>query len=137
MKDYSQNLIKDYKYWNVYIHENQDALGRLYVWCKRGDTLELPDATEEEQKELFVILREMKEVLKKTFNPDMFNYSFLGNVTYHLHGHIIPRYSRLVEFNGQTFVDINYGHGFKRDHDFITTPELLEAVKVKIKENLQ
>jgi hypothetical protein len=26
-KDFSKNLIKDYKYWSVYAHENQGYLG--------------------------------------------------------------------------------------------------------------
>jgi len=136
MDDYSKNLIKSYKYWNVFIHENQGALGRVYVWCKREDALDLPDATIEEQKELFEILQEIEKVLTKAFKPDMFNYAFLGNVTHHLHGHIIPRYSRPVEFNRQTFIDKNWGHNYRTDHEFVTSPELLEAVKKKIKENL-
>ncbi|TSC69824.1 MAG: hypothetical protein CEO12_705 [Parcubacteria group bacterium Gr01-1014_46] len=136
MADYSKNLIKDYKYWSVYIHENQGILGRTYVWCNREDALDLPDATEEEQKELFLVLQEMEKVLTKTFSPDMFNYAFLGNETHHLHGHILPRYSKPVEFNGQTFIDKNWGHNYKTDPSFITSPELLEAVKKNIKDNL-
>ena len=136
MKNYSQNLIKDYKYWSWYIHENQGILGRTYIWCKREDALDLPDATEEEQKELFGILREIEQVITKVFKPDMFNYAFLGNATHHLHGHILPRYSKPIEFNDQTFVDKNWGHNYKTDHSFITSTELLEVIKVKIKENL-
>jgi diadenosine tetraphosphate (Ap4A) HIT family hydrolase len=136
MEDYSKDLIKDYKCWSVYIHQNQGILGRTYVWCKRENALELPDATEEEQKELFQILKEIEIVLTKAFNPDMFNYAFLGNATHHLHGHILPRYSKPVEFNGQTFIDKNWGHNYKTDHEFITSPELLKAVKEKIKNNL-
>ncbi|MFA6552283.1 MAG: HIT domain-containing protein [Candidatus Paceibacterota bacterium] len=136
MQDYSKNLIKDYNYWSVYLHKNQGILGRVYVWCKRKDALDLPDATEEEQKELFSILKEMERVLTKAFKPDIFNYTFLGNATHHLHCHILPRYSKPVEFNGQVFVDKNWGHNYKTDHSFVTTSELLEAVKNKIKENL-
>lgn len=137
MKDHSENLIKDYKYWSIFVHENQGALGRVYVWCKRKDALDLPDVTEEEQKELFKILREMEKVLTKAFNPDVFNYAFLGNATRHLHGHIVPRYSKPVEFDGQIFVDKNWGHNYRTDPDFITTDKLLVAVKEKIKENLR
>ncbi len=137
MRDYSKDLIKDYKYRGVYIHENQGILGRVYVWCKRENALDLPGATEAEQKELFIILREIEKVLIKAFKPDMFNYSFLGNATHHLHGHILPRYSKPTKFNGMTFEDKLWGHNYKTDPNFITTPELLEAVKGKIKENLK
>lgn len=136
MNDYSNNLIKEYKYWDVFIHENQGALGRIYVWCKRESALDLPDVTQEEGKELFEILREMGSVLTKAFDPDMFNYAFLGNNTHHLHGHIVPRYSKPVEFNGQTFIDKNWGHNYRTDPDFVTSPELLNAVKSKIIQNL-
>ena len=135
-KDYSKDLIKDYKYWGLYIHENQGILGRTYIWCKRKDALDLPDATDEEQKELFEILQEVEKILERAFKPDMINYAFLGNFTHHLHGHILPRYAKPVEFNGQAYVDKNWGHNYKTDYSFITTPELLEAVKQKLKENL-
>ena len=134
--DYSKNLIKEYEYWSVYIHDNQGILGRLYVWCKREDALDLPDATEEEQEELFVILREVEKILTEIFKPDMFNYAFLGNFTHHLHGHILPRYAKPGIFNGETFFDKNWGHNYKTEHNFVTSPELLEAVRSKIKERI-
>lgn len=136
MIDYSSYLIKEYKYWNWYIHHNQGILGRTYVWCKREDAKDLPDATTEEQRELFEILQEAETVLTKVFKPDMFNYAFLGNVTHHLHGHILPRYAKPVDFNGQTFIDKNWGNNYRTDHDFVTTPELFEVVKKEIKESL-
>ncbi len=135
MEDFSKYAIKDYKYWQVQIFSNQGYLGRCLVWCKREDALDLSNATEEEQKELFVILKDVEMALSKTFKPDIINYSFLGNDTHHLHGHIVPRYSKPIEFNGATFVDKNFGHNWKTDHDFITSPELLEAVKVKLSNN--
>jgi diadenosine tetraphosphate (Ap4A) HIT family hydrolase len=96
----------------------------------------LPDATEEEQKELFVILRELEEAITKAFKPDMLNYAFLGNETHHLHGHVIPRYSKQFEFEGVTFVDKNWGHNYQTDKQFTTSPELLEVVIKKLKDNL-
>jgi diadenosine tetraphosphate (Ap4A) HIT family hydrolase len=136
MNDYSKFLIKDYKYWSLQIHSNQSYLGRCIIWCKRENALDLPDATEEEQKELFEILREIENLLTKAFNPDLFNYAFLGNETHHLHCHIIPRYSKPVKFNEQIFVDKEWGHNYKTDYDFVTDKKLLEKVKDKIKENL-
>lgn len=137
MKDYSGYLIKDYKYWSVQVHSNQSYLGRCIVWCKRENALDLPDATKEEQTELFEILQKIKSALNESFSPNMLNYSFLGNETRHLHGRIIPRYSNPVKFNGLVFTDKNWGHNYKTDSDFVTTKELLEAVKEKIKENLK
>jgi diadenosine tetraphosphate (Ap4A) HIT family hydrolase len=136
MEEYSKYLIKDYTYWTVYSHTNQGYLGRCYVWCKREDALDLPDATFEEREELFVILKSLEQVILKVFNPDMLNYAFLGNETHHLHGHIIPRYSKTFKFEGITFTDKNWGHNYKTDKDFVTSTELLNVVMKKLKENL-
>jgi diadenosine tetraphosphate (Ap4A) HIT family hydrolase len=126
-KDYSKLLIKDYKCWLINIHENQGNLGRCVVWCKRDDALDLADATREEQLELFAILKELRKACQELFQPDWFNYAFLGNGTRHLHGHFVPRYAKQKTFMGITFEDKLYGHNYKTDHNFITpAPVLLE-----------
>lgn len=35
-EDFSKNLVKGYKYWEIYVHENQGYLGRCVVW-EMGD----------------------------------------------------------------------------------------------------
>lgn len=136
MADFSKNLMKGYKYWEIYVHENQGYLGRCVIWCKRGDAFDLADATPEEQAELFVVLHDLREAEKKVFQPDWFNYSFLGNETRHLHGHFIPRYVEPKNFMGIIFKDKLYGHNYKTDHDFKTSPELLSAVRANLKSAL-
>lgn len=68
-EDFKKNLVKGYKYWEIYVHENQGYLGRCVVWCKREDAFDLADATPEEQAGLFLILRDLKEAAEKIFNP--------------------------------------------------------------------
>ena len=131
--DFSKNLVKGYKYWEIYVHENQGYLGRCVVWCKRADALDLADATPKEQAELFLVLRDLREASKNIFQPDWFNYSFLGNETRHLHGHFIPRYAKPKTFMDVVFVDKLYGHNYKTDHSFKTSTELLNEVKNKLK----
>lgn len=135
MKDYSKYLIKDYNYWSVSAHQNQGYLGRCIVWCKRENALDLADATEDEQKELISILGELREATKRAFKANWFNYAFLGNETRHLHGHFVPRYSSQREFKGITFTDEKWGHNYKTDRSFITPPEVLEAIRIKLKKN--
>lgn len=137
MKDYSKFLVKDYKHWLVNVHENQGYLGRCIVWCKREDALDLADATEAEQKELITILGELREATKRAFQTDWFNYAFLGNDTRHLHGHFVPRYSSPREFEGITFTDDRCGRNYRTNHDFVTFPEVLDAVRDKLKAELQ
>lgn len=131
--DFSNHLVKSYQYWEVYVHENQGYLGRCVVWCKREDALDLTDASEEEQKELFLVLNELREALKKCFNPDWLNYAFLGNGTRHLHCHVIPRYKESKVLMNVTFEDKLYGHNYKTDHSFVTSEEILQEVRAQLK----
>jgi len=135
-KDFSKNLVKSYRHWEIYVHENQGYLGRCVIWCKRENALDMTDATEEEQKELFLILRDLNKASKNCFNPDWFNYSFLGNETRHLHGHFIPRYKESKVFEGITFKDDLYGHNYKTDRNFVTSKELLEEVRSSLEADL-
>lgn len=131
---YAQFLIKDYRYWSIYIHENQSYLGRCVVWCKRENALDLTEATQNEQAELFKVLNDLKNAVAEAFCPDWFNYSFLGNETRHLHGHFIPRYAKPKDFMGMTFEDKLWGHNYKTDHAFKTPENVLTGIKLKIKE---
>jgi len=135
MEDYSNFHVKEYNHWIVSVHQNQGYLGRCVIWCIREDALDLADATKEEQEELFIVMKELREACAKAFNPDWFNYSFLGNGTRHLHGHFIPRYSKDKEFENTIFTDKLWGHNYKTDHKFVTTKELLQKVKLKLKES--
>jgi diadenosine tetraphosphate (Ap4A) HIT family hydrolase len=128
-KDYSKFLIKDYRYWLVNIHENQGNLGRCVVWCKRADALDMTDASREEQEELFLVLKELKAACARAFQPDWFNYAFLGNETRHLHGHFIPRYASPRTMFGVSFEDKLYGHNYKTDHGFITPENTLRQIQ--------
>ena len=135
-EDYSRFLIKDYEYWLINIHQNQGNLGRCVIWCKREDALDLSEATPDEQAELFVVINTLKDAVTKIFQPDWFNYAFLGNGTRHLHGHFIPRYKKQREFMGLIFEDKLWGHNYKTDHNFVTPEDVVSGVQTKIKNEL-
>jgi diadenosine tetraphosphate (Ap4A) HIT family hydrolase len=138
MEDYSKYLVKQYKYWGVYVHSNQSYLGRCVVWCDRDDALQLTDATKEEQEELFVILNELRAAAERAFQSDWLNFSFLGNRDRHLHAHFVPRYATDREFAGAVFTDERWGHHYKKPEEhFVTSPEILEQVRLKMKECLE
>lgn len=128
--------IGKYKYWTAKVFFNQEYLGRCIVNCKREDALDLTDATLEEREELFLILTQLKNAIKKSFDNDWINYSFLGNSYRHLHCHIVPRYQSPREFEGMTFVDKRWGYNWLLNEKFKTPENILEAVKNKIQENL-
>jgi diadenosine tetraphosphate (Ap4A) HIT family hydrolase len=63
------------------------------------------------------IVREMEVVIKKMFNPALFNWSCFKNATYRsdnpdpeVHWHLIPRYDSEVEFYGIKFEDPDFGY---------------------------
>ena len=136
MEDFSKFLVKEHKLWSVFVHQNQSYLGRCVVWCNRTDALDLADATKDEQKELVEILRELREATKRAFQADWLNYAFLGNETRHLHCHFVPRYSSERIFHNITFTDKRWGHNYKTDHDFKISPEILEAIREKLANEL-
>lgn len=129
MTDFSKFLVRQYKHWGVYVHENQSYLGRCVVWCDRADARQLTDATEAERDELFSILKELQNASAAAFGGEWFNFAFLGNETPHLHCHFIPRYSTEKVFEGVLFKDERWGHNYRTDHAFITPPEVLEKVR--------
>jgi ATP adenylyltransferase len=136
MSDFSKYLVKDYTYWYIAVHPNQGYLGRCVIWCKRENALDLVDATAEEQKELFFILHGLREATQKVFQPDVFNYAFLGNIERHLHCHFIPRYSSSRQFHGRTFTDERWGQNYQTDESFEVAQDLWGEVRTKLKEAL-
>lgn len=136
-KDFSKDLVKDYTYWSVYIYKNQGYLGRCIVWCKRADASDLTDATSAEQAELFSILEDLRQAMKKCFNPNWLNYAFLGNETRHLHGHVIPRYATPQVFEGIKFEDTLYGSNYRTDPNFVVSEEVSQKIKEILAEALR
>ncbi|MEK6953296.1 MAG: HIT family protein [Nanoarchaeota archaeon] len=135
--DYEEVLIKEYGHWKVYLHENQGYLGRVYIWAKRKDAFDFFDMTREEQEEYFKIGREIKKALKKLFEPDIYNYATLANVTRHLHTHIIPRYEDKREIFGITFIDERWSKNYApQNNNFEVSEEVLIKIKDLIKSEL-
>ncbi len=135
-KDYSKYLIKDYSLWSVYIHESQQYLGRCAIVWKRADALDLAEATKEEQAELFAILADLRKTLSHCFQPDWFNYAFLGNEFRHLHGHLIPRYASERTIFGTSFEDTAYGQHYQLDYSHPIPEETVQKIKNLLLETL-
>ena len=136
MDEFLKYKIKEYEYWSVYIYENQGYLGRCVIWCDREDAKDLADMTQKERDEFFIILKNLKKALKTIFNSDWFNYAFLGNGIKHLHRHFIPRYASERKFEEIIFKDEQWGHNYKTDHNFKISEDLIEEIRLKIKEGL-
>lgn len=132
-KDYSKQIVKNYKFWSLQVHSNQGYLGRCVIMCLRSDAEDYADMTDDEHEELLFVIKEAKRAISKAFSPDWFNYSFLGNEVRRLHGHIVPRYGRPVTFKGFIFDDKLYGKHYSTDHDFVIPDKILFAIRDEIK----
>jgi len=135
-EEYRKFFIKEFDYWKVELHGNQCYLGRCIVILKRH-LEDLFEISNEEKDEIFKIVRDLKNVLKESFNPDLTNYSSLGNETRHLHLHVIPRYEKPVKFAGMTFADKRWGQNpspydktFKVSDDVYV--QLVQAISSKL-----
>ncbi len=136
-EDFSKNIVKEYTHWTIYVNQNQKHLGRCVVWCKRENATDLADATKEEQQELFLVLHNLREAIKKAFQPDWFNYSFLGNVMPHLHCHVTARYAKPKTFMGIEFTDISYGGPYDENLATAVPSDVLYVIRDMLIEALK
>lgn len=108
---YAHLLILDSpRYWTVGVNENQGNLGRLVVLAKRRDFVDLRYTTTAEREEFFdIILPLMCAALDGLFQPDLYNYDWLGNIVALPHWHLVPRYKTPRTFMGENFRDPTWG----------------------------
>jgi diadenosine tetraphosphate (Ap4A) HIT family hydrolase len=118
MADYEQHTLKEYDYWTLFLHGNQYYLGRAYVWLNRpGEMQRLSSLAPAARDELFgTVLSSYEFAVAQLFGPEHMNYAWLGNDFSahqgHGHMHLIPRYSRVVQFCGREFRDERWGKNY-------------------------
>ena len=102
------------EYWKVVLVEDQRYLGRLVIKTKVPRE-HLPDLTEKEQLDFFVLIKKLESFFTEKIGATMFNYSCLMNFAYrdnetpHVHYHFRPRYRNPVTLLGKEFSDPNFG----------------------------
>jgi diadenosine tetraphosphate (Ap4A) HIT family hydrolase len=104
--------IAEYEHWTVYLDLKQYYLGRVFVWAKRPEAIDMFELTTEEWAEFRSIAEDIKQMYAQTFTPDTLNVAFLGNDVPHCHCHIVPRYKTPRVIDGNTFIDENWGHNY-------------------------
>lgn len=129
--DYTQFLLKSYKYWDVYLHENQCYLGRVFVQLRDEKGMEdFLAITSEMREEFFLVGNEVKKALKTLFNPDKMNYAALSNHSPKIHVHFVPRYQESREFSGIVFNDVRWGENFAPyDRSFTLEESILFEIR--------
>lgn len=141
--NYELLKIKSYKHWDVFLHENQCYLGRVFVLLKNAKLINdqgLEDFLSiegEVREEFFQIGKQIKKALKDLFKPDKMNYAALSNVSPEIHVHLVPRYKESRDFAGVTFTDKRWGKNYAPyDRDFVLDPLILFKIRDALKEHL-
>jgi len=136
--DYAQLKIKSYKHWDVYLHENQCYLGRMFIQLKNHDEVDDFLAIEGEvREEFFEIGKELKSALQALFQPDKMNYAALSNTSPVIHMHVVPRYSDERTFAGVVFHDTRWGKNYAPyDRSFAIDEAVLFQIRDCIQQQL-
>lgn len=137
MNDEDNRLVKDFKFWSVFIAKNQILPGKCVIWCKRENALDPADATSEEWLEVSYIIKLLKDTVLQLYKADWFNYTFLGNSTHHLHMHFVPRYKTEIIVHGIKFIDKDWGREYQVDPQFKIPASVLQDIKNEMSGKLE
>lgn len=124
-------MIKEFEHWVVLFREKQVTIGSLVIMSKNMDATSLGSLSSEAWREFGVVTSFSEKLLTNTFGAEKFNYLALMMYDPEVHFHLIPRYSKPVEFNGHSFVDADWPDATKR-----VAIELEPALKQAIQDAL-
>jgi len=83
----------------------------------------MTDLKEDEQQEMMRVVFAVEATLRKLLNPDKINLASLGNMTPHVHWHVIPRWHE-----DRCFPNPIWGSG---QRTIISIPAAIETVRLK------
>lgn len=104
---YPDTLLKEYKHWVVLLRPKQVTVGSLVLAAKSAAT-NLGALSQEEWSEFATVTKDSEALLRETFGAEKFNYLALMMVDPNVHFHFIPRYSKSVEIEGNTYSDADW-----------------------------
>ncbi len=96
--------IHETAHWRWSVRSSQCTIGSGILSLTRYAE-RLSDITPDEGSDLSHITKVIEDTLKHVFNYDKLNYLMLMMLDQHLHFHVVPRYSRAIEFAGLTWTD--------------------------------
>lgn len=85
--------------------------------------LEMTDLEEDEQQEMMRVVFGVEATLRSLLNPDKINLASLGNMTPHVHWHVIPRWRE-----DRCFPNPIWGSGQRK---IISIPAAIETARLK------
>jgi diadenosine tetraphosphate (Ap4A) HIT family hydrolase len=119
--EFEEFSIREYKNWDLQLfRDDQYYIGRSAIVFRNRHIVDLVNLNKNEYDELFTdVIPDLQKSLGKIFDPDLYNYSKIGNDCEHLHMHIVPRYKTSREFMGIKFEDEYWDQTYAQDYDRI------------------
>lgn len=127
-------LIAETQYWRWSLRPLQCTLGAGILSLKRPAE-SMSELTPAEGEDLITLIKIIEPTLKKAFDMEKMNYIMLMMVDYHIHYHVIPRYSCDKLFDGMNFKDLGWPKPPVLDADPMSI-ETLQKVKNYLKSML-
>ena len=115
-----RDFIFSTQHFGIALSGDQTYFGRLYIILLRPEK-SFAYLTEEEQRDMFMIIKKLETFFKETYNATMFNYSCLMNNAYkvgeipQVHIHFRPRYESDINVHGEEMHDPNFGYHYIPD----------------------
>lgn len=130
-------------FWKVELNSHdQTNLGRSFVSAQR-DVGTMSDLTNEEWIDFGQVVKKLETACKKAFGATMFNWTCLMNLAYQndppdprVHWHFRPRYNEIIEFHGEKFEDIAFGHHYQGQTARNVSDDLARKIVKTIQEKL-
>ncbi|MDQ3260028.1 MAG: HIT family protein [Pseudomonadota bacterium] len=97
------------------------------IW--QNHVREMTDLSREDRTHFMSIVFAVEETLRQIMQPDKINLASLGNVTPHLHWHVIPRFVGDKHFPGPI-----WGHVMRESPSKTPTNELSDRLRVALRE---
>ena len=130
-------VLNEYQHWVVLFRAKQVTIGSVIIMSKDVRQNSLGDLSIEAWSEFGAVCRDVEQALSATFGAEKFNYLALMMYDPEVHFHVIPRYSKTVEFAGVHFTDPDWPNATQRiglELDAITLDTIERHLKEKFAE---
>ena len=123
------------EFWHATLRQqDQEYLGTSYVTLRRHAEA-LDELSVEEELEFITIRNQLLRAQMNAFGAKIVNISCLMNDTFrqvtpapHVHYHLKPRYSEPVIFEGEEFIDRQFGHYIKEKKPHPVSLEVAQKI---------
>ena len=117
--------------------DEPDYPGFVRVILKRH-AREMGELSREEREALMAVVFAVEAAVSETMQPDKMNLASLGNMTPHVHWHVVPRYDTVAtrEFAGKLFIDDRHGQIFRAKKRGAVGAKAREAIAAELRQHL-